>query len=72
MVAVLKNENRNTLAEKVALGEVSFEKAVAGLTQVELRIFYQKLDKAFRAKHAGALQGRNFFMKRDESWTLLN
>ena len=52
MVTVLIKENRNALAARVASGEVSFEKAVTGLAQAEVRIFYRKLDKAFRTKHA--------------------
>jgi hypothetical protein len=72
MVVALKHENRNTLAAKVVSGEVSFEKAITGLAQAEVRIFYRKLDKEFRAKHANSLQTQSFFMKRDETWTLLN
>ena len=60
MIATLKHENRNTLASKVVSGEVSFEKAITGLAQAEVRIFYRKLDTAFHAKHAKALQTQCF------------
>ena len=60
MKAVLRNENRNTLAAKVVTGKVSFEKAITGLAQAEVRIFYRKLDTAFRAKHAKSLQTQCF------------
>ena len=72
MVAVLKKQNRNTLAAKVVSGEVSFENAITGLAQAEIRIFYRKLDKEFRAKHANSLQVQSFFMRKDETRILLN
>lgn len=56
MVAVINNENRNALAAKVASGEVSFEKAITGLTQAEVKIFYRKLDKVYQVRHMKSLQ----------------
>jgi hypothetical protein len=72
MVAALKHENRNTLASKVVSGELSFEKAVAGLAQAEVRIFYRKLDKEFRAKHTKSFQAQSFFLRSDHARRRLN
>jgi len=72
MVAIVNDFNRNALAAKVVSGEISFEKAVTGLTQAEVRIFFRKLDKEYRAKHAKEIHTQNFSARKDETWTLLN
>lgn len=46
MKTVINNENRNELVKRVISGEVPAEKATIGLTRVEVKIFYRKLDRA--------------------------
>jgi hypothetical protein len=46
METVINNENRNELVKRVISGEVPAEKAAIGLTRVEVKIFYRKLDRA--------------------------
>jgi hypothetical protein len=46
METVINNENRNELVKRVISGEVPAEKATIGLTRVEVKIFYRKLDRA--------------------------
>jgi hypothetical protein len=52
METAINTENRNILAKKVILGEVSVEKAIIGLVRVEVNIFYRKLDKASKTMNS--------------------
>ena len=52
MGTVINNENRNELVKRVISGEVPVEKATIGLTRVEMKIFYRKLDRASQAMNS--------------------
>ena len=52
METAINTENRNVLARKVISGEVPVEKVTIGLTRVEVKIFYRKLDRASKTMNS--------------------